>query len=311
MQDVVGPNDAPAETTPSESGSETSTTCTSATGCYVIHGGWTLVAFAPSQGTACPTGFATAAPTNLVEGPDTTGACSCGACTIGTQPTCPTGPIGVDSDTHAIIGNNTCGTTDAPVANNPAGGCDTDLPTNINYSLSDMKLVPPAATGGQCSSAGTPGTLTYADMDRACVMDSAQAAGCNGDECTPNLPSPYVACVFKSGDVACPGAPFTEQHVVGTAGTLTCSACDCSVSADCTGTMTLYTDTGCTMGAFALKADTGCYPAAAPGSGGFTGTHYGSYKYAGNAPATVACAASGSSAASVTLANEQTVCCVQ
>jgi hypothetical protein len=323
MQDVVTPKDAVAESAPSESGSDTSTggdtgtgsetgtTCSSATGCYVIPSGWTLVAFAPSQGTACPTGFAAAAPTNLVEGPNTTNVCSCGACSIGTQPTCPGGPIAVDYG-YAIGGN--CGTTTTALADSPVGGCDTDVPTlplGMSYSGINLKLTPPAATGAQCTSAGTAsGTLTYADEDRACTMDSAQAAGCSGDDCTPNLAAPYVACVVKSGDVACPGAPFTVQHVVGTSATLTCAGCGCDVSAVCTGTVSFFTDNMCTMGDFDVKADgTGCYAAAAPG-GGLGGTRYGSYKYAANPPGNVSCAVTGTSAANLALTNEETICCV-
>ncbi len=277
------------------------------TGCYVIPGGWSLVAFAPSQGTACPNGFATAAATNLVESPITTNSCECATCMIGTQPTCAAGSIPSYYDIHGI-GPMNCGSMGNNLANTPAGACDTGGLAAADYSALDLKFVAPDASGGACTSAGQPtGSLSYGGNDTECTPDSPTAAGCNGDECTPGLMSPYMACVVQSGSVSCPaGSVFSVQHVVGTSGTLMCGACGCNVTATCGGRVELFTDGSCKDGEFDVGADSVCHD----GPGGVN-TNFGSYKYVANAPTGVGCAPSGSSTASVALANEQTICCTQ
>jgi hypothetical protein len=286
---------------------ETGPTC--GTGCYTIPSGWSLVAFAPSQGTMCPGGFAGAGATNLVEGPITTNACECAACQIGTQPTCAAGSIPSDYDFKGV-GPMNCGSTGNTLTNNPAGVCDTGglATTGINYSALDLKFVAPLASGGACTSAGqATGSLSYTGNDTECTPDSPSSAGCNGDECTPNLMAPYQACVVQSGDVPCPTSVFTVQHLVGTSTTLTCGACGCNVSATCGGRVALFTDGSCMDNEFDVGADSNCH--AGPGG---TNTNFGSYKYIANAPGNVACTPSGSSTPQdVTLANEQTICCTQ
>jgi hypothetical protein len=270
------------------------------------------VTLAPNQTAACPTGFATAAPVNLVEGPNTSNACACGACAIGTQPTCENGAIPTFYDVHGIT-TGTCGSAGTPpsLANDPAGACDTDQYTGNEDDL-DLKFVPPGPSGGACTSTAAPtGNITYAAQDRECTPDSASSAGCSGGECTPTLPSPYLACVAQAGSVACPaGSAFTQQHVVGTSVTLSCSACACNVTASCSGKVEFFTDKACTMGELDLPADGTCNAGPPLGAGGLGGTSFGSYKYVANAPANVACTASGTTATGVALANEQTICCV-
>jgi hypothetical protein len=283
--------------------SQASGSCSNdASDCTVVPSGWTLVAFASSQGAACPSGFA--APTNLVEGPSAASACACGACSIGTQPTCTAGAITSSFDVHNILGSNTCGSPGTPptLNNDPAGGCDTDLFTG-NYAGLDLEYLAPAASGGQCASAGqATGNLSYVSQDGLCAPVVAQGAGC----CVPSLAAPYGACVAQSGSVSCPaGTPFTEQHVVGTGVTLTCTDCGCNVTAECGGRVTLFTDTSCMEDEFDVGADGTCHPGP-PG----LATSFNSYRYVANIPANVACAATGSSsAANVTLVNEQTICC--
>jgi hypothetical protein len=301
-QDQSSPESSTMDVAPTETGP----TC--GTGCYTIPSGWSLVAFAPSQGTMCPTGFTGAGATNLVEGPITGSACECAACQIGTQPTCAAGSIPSDFDVKGV-GPMNCGTMGNTLTNNPAGVCDTGglATTGVNYSSLDLKFVAPGASGGACTSAGqATGSLSYTGNDTECAPDSSMAAGCNGDQCTPNLMAPYQACVVQSGDVPCPSSVFTVQHVVGTSGTVTCSACGCNVSAMCGGKVALFTDGNCMDNEFDVGADSACH-----GGPGGTMTYFMSYKYIANNPTTVACAPSGTSAADVTLANEQTICCTQ
>jgi hypothetical protein len=197
------------------------------------------------------------------------------------------------------------------LGNNPGGACDTDI-YNGNYDGIDLKFVAPGPSGGQCSSAGqATGTVTYGSQDRACTPDSATSGGCSGDECTPSLPSPYLACVVQSGSNPCPsGSSFTQQHLVGTGSDVACSACGCNVTATCSGKVALFVDKACTLGETDIPADSACHdgPPSGAGDGGMTDFY--SYKYIADAPGSVACAPTGSSNATVTLANEQTVCCV-
>jgi hypothetical protein len=294
---------------------ETAPACTTANNCYVIPTSWQLVAFttgasAPTAG--CPSGFAMTQPTNLDEGPITSSTCACGACSISTQPTCPTGPIAVSYD----IGGDQCGTTGTPSTQKNAnvGTCNTDMYTGnfpgIAYSNMDLKYTPPTATGGQCASPGTAsGAITYTAQDRTCVPDSQASAGCSGSQCTLTLAAPYEVCVFQSGSQTCPAGQFSHQHLAGSSATVTCSSCGCNLTTSCTGTMKLFTSNDCTTTGGAkeddIAADGACHSANTQ-----TG-QYNSYEYAPKAPA-ASCAASGTSTAqNVTLANEETICCTQ
>jgi hypothetical protein len=147
--------------------------------------------------------------------------------------------------------------------------------------------------------------VTYAAHDRACTADSNASAGCTGNQCTPTLPPTYKPCVVSAGQVACPGAPFTVQHVVGTAATYTCSVCgNCAVTADCTGTMKLFTNGGCTQNELDVAADGQCHVANAPQDS------YSNYEYQKAPPSNVGCNVTGSSSAQgVSLAGEETICC--
>jgi hypothetical protein len=279
----------------------------------MIPSGWTFLAFATNQGSPCPSGFATAAPTNVDESPNASNACTCGQCSVTTQPTCQNGQIASYYDLHGPI--NLCGLAGTPPAlgNNPGGACDTDNYKGNSDGL-DLKFVAPGPSGGQCSSPGVAtGTVTYGSQDRECTADSATSGGCSGSECTPSLPSPYLACIVQSGGpTPCPaGSPFTQQHVVGTGADVVCSTCGCNVSATCGGRVALFTDTGCTQDETDIGADGQCHAGPAPGAGDGGSTAFNSYKYIANPPGNVGCAPTGSSnATSVTLSNEQTVCCV-
>ena len=284
---------------------ESAAPCTTADGCYVIPANWELVAAAANRSDACPSGFAVTPPEDLDEGPDASNACTC-SCSIPEEPTCPTGPIAVDFDRINSVGAGLCGQASAIMENIPAGGCDTDLFTGNpppQYSALDVEYTPPAAVGGQCSSMGTgSGNVTYTSERRACVPDSEQSAGCTGDECTLTLPAPYHVCVFQTGVQTCPGAPFTEQHLVGTGASFTCSNCACSLTTSCLGTMELFMDGNCMQQQLDTPADGQCHDPGAP-----NGT-YNSYVYAPDPPQVV-CTTTTSTAQDVALQNESTLCC--
>lgn len=280
--------------------------CTAADGCYVIPPNWQLVAAAADRSAACPAGFAATEPADLDEGPDASNACTC-SCSIAGEPTCPTSPVVMSVDKIGFAGAGLCAQGSASMANTPAGGCNTDLYTGNTppqYSALDVEYTPPAAVGGQCSSAGTgSGNVTYTAERRACVPDSAQSAGCTGEECTLTLAAPYDVCILQSGVQTCPGAPFTEQHLVGTGTSFTCSDCSCSVTASCAGTMELFMDGNCMQQELDVPADGQCHDPNAP-----NGT-YNSYVYLPDPPQGVACTTTASTAEDVALQNKGTLCC--
>ncbi len=276
-------------------------------GCVVVPTGWELVAFAPSQATACPTGFGT--PTNLVEGPNASSACGCGTCTTSTQPTCTSGAVGLTYDTKSSGFGAFCIFPSTSLANSPAGACSTSLAPGA-YDTYYLEFTAPAASGGVCAAPTTTGTVTYAASDRTCTPTSLAAANCSGGACAPTLTGPYEACITPTapGQVACPAGPLGVQHIVGTSATFSCAACSCAVTGTCAGTVTMYSDTACTKNPTAYS--TGTCDDVVGGTGNPT-ADYNSYKYAGGAVSKVKCTATAGAAQNVALNNETTICCAQ
>jgi hypothetical protein len=298
------PSDASMTMPPMDGGPVMGTGCAGGgKGCVAVPPGWSLVAFAPSQSSPCPTGFDMAAATDLVEGPTAAGACGCGACSVTTAPNCASGTIGVTFDYDTTVYAGTCymAATPATLSNSPPGSCLTDI-YNGDYSTYDAKYTSPAPSGGVCSApaVNNAGALTYAARDRACTPDSDAAAGCSGDQCQPALSGAYQACIASPGSVTCPPGPLAVAHHVGTSATATCEACPCTISGTCTGTMTLFTDVNCKKGATSVPANT-CE---------FVGTgNYKAYEYAGGNPKNVACKAGAAPAPAIALDSEATICC--
>ncbi|MGH7439758.1 MAG: hypothetical protein ACRENE_29050 [Polyangiaceae bacterium] len=287
--------------------------CDGSAGCVVnVPPGWSLVAFAPDQFEACPSGFGTA--TNLVESPGAASACTCSTCSVTGQPSCASGTVGVYYD-YVATGAGTCGTPGmVPQLNNsPAGVCGSGTDVyHGNYAPFDLAYVPPPSTGGSCSAPGSAtGTITYGARDRTCVPSSPSAAGCVGDKCTPSLPSPYAACIMQTGTTSCPAGPLGVRHLAGTGASFGCSDCGCSVSGTCTGSITLYTDNKCTHPGVTIPADRSCNRITSLPNSASNDT-FGAYIYTANPPASVQCTASGSSSAeNVTLQGTVTICCAQ
>lgn len=278
-------------------------------GCYVVPGGWTLVGFVGDQTTSC---FANSSSSTVFEGPSG-GTCTCG-CTMTSQPACASGPIGVNYDNHMSGQTGTCGLAGQPSTMNNMGSCATDMyvPQFLgpNYPQIDLEYLPPAPSGGGCGTSATPdqGSVTYSGSDTFCTPNTSPCTA--GMPCTPNLPSPFSVCIEQSGDVACPGATFTQKHLVGGAATFGCgSGCTCSVpsSAPCTGTMKLYTDNNCTMSEYDIAASSAGM-CVAPGAG--EKNVYNSYHYVADQAATVTCSSAGSSSpTNLALTSPTTICC--
>jgi hypothetical protein len=273
--------------------------------CFVVPAGWSIVAFADSAQTTCPSGFGQS-PLDLVGLPSAAGdACTCDGCTVTTPPSCVTGAIGVSFDAN---GTKTCTQPFNSLANANPGGCNTD---NFHGQVTagyDVKFTPPPPTGGTCA-AGAPiahdDRVTVGEHARSCAPDSAAAAGCSGGVCSlPSVPAPFAACLSHAGNVSCPDGSFSVAHHVGSEAELACSAtCACTTGATCTGaTVTYYADGTCGGPAPLVTPATG----ACVNQGGKNGT-YGSYKYAATTNAT--CTATGTSDAHTTLSGEMTICC--
>jgi hypothetical protein len=198
-----------------------------------------------------------------------------------------------------------------PLGNSDAGACATDI-FKGNYNNYDIEYVPPPATGGACTAPGAAsGSVSYAAHDRTCSPVSAASAGCIGDACMPSLTGAYRACIMQSADSACPSGSLSVRHTVGTGLSFACTDCGCSVSAQCTGTVTLYTDNKCTKMPLAVPADGNCYNIKTLNGGVNYTTAVAAYTYTGGTP-TMQCAATGtSSAQNVSLTNVSTVCCAQ
>jgi hypothetical protein len=282
--------------------------CASDSGpCIVVPRGWTIVAFEPSQSTACPAGYTTGS-MDFVDGPAAGASkCSCGACSVTAPPTCDSGEIPVHYDNTVGVGTGTCNLVaepgTGPLMNSPPGSCGTDLYQG-SYAGFDISYTSPPAAGGVCTAPGVAsGVATSTGVDRACPADTPQAANCNGNVCSPTLADPFKACILAPGAIACPEGPLSVRHEVGSAVSAACPSCACATSATCSGTVTVYTDMGCTTGAYKVPADGSCNAIH------LQRASYNSYIYSGGAPMDVTCTASGPGAPTATLTNPTTICC--
>jgi hypothetical protein len=268
---------------------------------YVPPPGWTLVAFASTPQTTCPTGFS-GSPLAVVFDTATatpqTGACTCSSCSLTVPPSCVTGAITGSYDTN---GAGTCTVVSQALANATPGGCNTDEPKSAIGAV-DFLWNPPAPSGGSCTSGAPtadPTRVFFANRGRVCVAD--------GDGGAPAPAGPFVECIETAGVSACPAGPFAVSHEVGTGATITCGAtCTCAATATCNSpTITYYRSGTCSGGTFVMAANAAC----TSGYGG--NVVYDSYKYTATV-ASPTCTATGTSTATVTgLASAETLCCAQ
>jgi len=310
---VGGGADATMDATegaPADAASEASVPAEAAgaDGGFVVPSGWTLVAFASTSQSACPAGFTN--PTAVVFGTATagTGACTCNACSITTQPSCVTGEI---TDTYNVTGG-ACSNTGAPLANTNAGGCNAENFGTLPLA-EVVDWVPPGPSGGACSISPTADTtqVSFAQQGLVCSLDEDAGAGCDdGGACSPAIRGPFKACILPlaepDGGAICPPG-FGVAVEVGTGATLGCSdTCDCAVQTTCEDvTLTYYSDNNCQRNALVSTSAGICARTGASGSRGYQ-------SYILSATVNATCAPSGTSTVtSPGLANEQTVCCVQ
>ncbi|MGD0677101.1 MAG: hypothetical protein ABSC94_16930 [Polyangiaceae bacterium] len=277
--------------------------CATSMACPVVPPGWVWVAFAESQIAPCPAGF-NGIPIDIDEEPDAATACACASdCTVTVAPSCMMGPVGFNYDPYPGLAVPQCGTGATALMNDPAGVCGTDVPSGLP-AVSDVQFIPPPPSGGTCSIPGLamPSNVTYAAQDRACTIGDASAP-CMGDGCLSPIENPYRACILSQGRTACPDG-FAEGHFGVTGLSFSCSNCGCSVTGQCSGTITFYEDMSCGMARATLAADGTCQTVP-PGRGS-----YSSYIYAASDPQSVDCEyEGGSNVQELDVQGMTTVCC--
>ncbi len=211
--------------------------------------GFAPVLFASNRSTACPSGTQSI---DLPADPGGAGASACSCdCNVTTQPDCVPQVLlhGIDTD------GGGCGTVSVfkPVVD---GGCNAAqaIPVSPYWSVAPF----PPTDAGSCT--GTPtgnATSVTTTPSRLCVDQSCGTCA---------APPGFQVCFASFGDVPCPAG---TKHLSGAAPTLTCGPCTgCSVSGDCGGSVSLYTDTACqTPLGVTVPVDGGC---TATQSGGAT-----------------------------------------
>jgi hypothetical protein len=211
--------------------------------------------------------------------------------------------------------------------------------TGKDWTINDQcfGLIPPAGGGASanqyscgaqhllasatCSALGQQTLPPYTWNPNAvtCTEDSSSASSCGaGHVCAATPPAGAAGpCVVAAGDVACPGAPYTErtvlhrQFVDARGCAFSCSCTNATASCSCTGTG------GCGI---ALKESCsgstfGTIPVinACQGVTGPAGAEsWGSMLYGYTATATSECTPAGSGAATgnVSATEPQTICCM-
>jgi hypothetical protein len=266
--------------------------------------GWTLVGFASAAGATIPAGCSGAYAQSVAQGhagltaPQAQCGCSCPlAQAQGT--TCPALSVGGYSQ-------NACNSGTLGQTLSASSTC-------ADFGSAQGSLY---ATEGAPTSQGSCGTpnpsktlpaLQWANSYAACGYTASDFDGgaCEaGSRCVQSPSSAFAnkPCVAQTGDVACPGAPYTNKTVVmmGDDDTRDCSACSCNASGGaCSATMTGYFQGACGGSGTSLSV------------GGCTGGGVGIVSVNANIQTTFAtCSSSGSSAiGTATATNPVTVCC--
>jgi len=243
-----------------------------------------------------PTGCPTLAAVNVVTGYVGVdgGAATCGACT-GCSVTFTAPMIGYGGDGGVCPTQPTC---DASVA---SGTC-----VDVTQACPGpaLEIRSPSFSCNAAAPNPTVPPVTYDEQAVGCAAQQIVPIDCPaGNVCVPTPSPPFAPqlCVAMSGDVACPGAPYSVKHLFETHidDTRGCGACPCTTQ-NAGSTWSEYGSTTCSGFASGLNpVNNGCiYP---------SDTHSMSFK----GTATGTCTATGPSSAtgSVTATTPYTVCC--
>jgi hypothetical protein len=299
-----------------DDGSVDAPTCAPASGtCVVVPPGWSIVAFAGDRTQLCPGDF-NAGSSDVVEAPNATNACSCGACTLTSQPSCDQGTIGVTygGDFGGFGGGGgqaACTTPGTDLALDPGGTClSYPSPTGQAQNAPAVSYAPPTQSTGSCSSPSVadPTQITYGAQERVCTASAAVTQACGaGQPCGAAVDGDYTVCIMMPGaPVGCPaGSPLSTPHWVGGQANLACSDCGCSIDANpCSGTLDTFKDGTCQTADTTFRVDGTCQTS-------FSAMNAVAYRYVPDA-VNASCTATGtSSATNVTLTSPATICCAQ
>jgi hypothetical protein len=225
-------------------------------------GGWTgpVALLEGDVARACPTGLTAI----LDAGTDPSSASPCTPCTCGA-------PIGSCAsalvETHAGGScSGSCVTRTIGATCGPVGYC---LPTSSATATGEVD-------GGACPAAGgLPAAAAWQHAASACAFAAAPGTTCAGGQaCAPKSAAAPDArtCILHAGAVACPPGPYGARVVYDAriADTRACSKCACDPpTGNCSaGTVTLYTDTGCTNGPTLVPTTGACTAFGVPSPGG-------------------------------------------
>lgn len=135
----------------------------------------------------------------------------------------------------------------------------------VGQATTWLQTRPPSSAGTGCSpSAQSPSVpaTSWAENARACAPDTAlERSSCDtGELCAPDGPFAGALCVYKAGDVSCPGAGYTDRRVysTGIADSRDCTACSCGVECDYTWHVYDVADSSCTSPIASLTAADQC-----------------------------------------------------
>lgn len=242
--------------------------------------GFAPVLFALNQSTSCPTGTTTL---NGAADPSIGGACACD-CTVTQPPSCLPATL-----THSL--GDTAGACSTASSFTPlldAGCYDAG---NIGLHAYWSIPPPPVTAQGTCSSKpANDVSAVSATASRLCLDSTCQA--------TCHTTAGFKTCLLASGAVPCPGG-YTPHHVGNVI--VSCGTCSvCAVGGACGGTVSIYSDTGCTTLVGTVAVDGTCAATGGP-------ANLGSVEYK---PAIVGeTCTPGTTTGTVSLQQELTVCC--
>ncbi|HEX4513818.1 MAG TPA: hypothetical protein VH054_09790 [Polyangiaceae bacterium] len=247
------------------------------------------------------------------------GSCDAGACgapagfqpilfaTGGGAPSCPQDTTQHDFVADSIAPVGACGCNcnyqpsclTQPLVYGTGVGCATQTKTNV-------------VLDGGCNQAANGPPPTHVAVGpfaptNACTNTVKQSGNptdtpariCNISSCSAcSAPMGFELCFAQNGNVPCPTG--LTPHAVGSSSSLVCSACTaCSSTAQCKGTLQVYDDANCFSPDGQLQVDGTCQTPSAD--------FLGAFKYMPTIDPGVC--TPGTSTATITLAEQTTVCC--
>lgn len=195
---------------------------------------------------SCPSLF----PNQLIEGGENIGCpsatCAPCKCTQSTAATC-------QADTHSLWTISDCTGTGLNEDVVASGDC-----VNGDFSATYLKLSQPHTVGGACTPSGgqaTKTTAAFGTRGLVCGGAAPLQGGCAPtDRCIAQALAPFTAgaCVYQTGELACPAADYTVKHVLyqGISDSRSCTTCACdkATKADCTTFTTKFFAAASCMG---------------------------------------------------------------